>query len=209
MEAVVNNEAPLYSSMDIEQSHNVVLGNTHIQTHTYTDLHMHVYVYINTHPLHTLKISINAQTAIHYGGVRNGFGELKGTISDEFSLVMNDVKIEKQSLVCGGSNMEISNASVEGVVEDHKAKKTGIEEKCCVSKTLSRETVSKYFYMPISQAAKELNIGLTLLMKRCRELGIRRWPHRKLMSLETLIKNVQVHLLSTFFFKKKSFIIII
>ncbi|KAF7850547.1 hypothetical protein BT93_L5298 [Corymbia citriodora subsp. variegata] len=56
---------------------------------------------------------------------------------------------------------------------------------------LSREQISEYFYMPITQAAKELDIGLTLLKKRCRELGIRRWPHRKLMSLQTLIKNVQ------------------
>ena len=53
--------------------------------------------------------------------------------------------------------------------------------------------ISQYFYMPITQAAKELNVGLTLLKKKCRELGIRRWPHRKLMSLQTLIKNVQVH----------------
>lgn len=60
------------------------------------------------------------------------------------------------------------------------------------SRMLSREQISQYFYMPITQAAKELNIGLTLLKKRCRELGIRRWPHRKLMSLQTLIKNVQV-----------------
>ncbi|OWM90410.1 hypothetical protein CDL15_Pgr014713 [Punica granatum] len=59
------------------------------------------------------------------------------------------------------------------------------------SELLSRETISEYFYMPITRAAKELNIGLTLLKKRCRELGIRRWPHRKLMSLQTLIKNVK------------------
>ncbi|KAM1036050.1 hypothetical protein ACFX13_039857 [Malus domestica] len=59
------------------------------------------------------------------------------------------------------------------------------------SKMLSRETVSQYFYMPITQAAKELNVGLTLLKKRCRELGIRRWPHRKLNSLQTLIRNIQ------------------
>lgn len=57
---------------------------------------------------------------------------------------------------------------------------------------LSHETISDYFYMPITQAAKELNVGLTLLKKRCRELGIRRWPHRKLISLQTLINNVQV-----------------
>lgn len=61
------------------------------------------------------------------------------------------------------------------------------------AKMLSWKVISQYFYMPITQAANELNVGLTLLKKRCRELGIRRWPHRKLMSLQTLIKNVQVH----------------
>ncbi|CAI0431481.1 unnamed protein product [Linum tenue] len=45
--------------------------------------------------------------------------------------------------------------------------------------------------MPITQAARELNVGLTLLKKRCRELGLKRWPHRKLMSLQTLISNVR------------------
>ncbi|XP_059310644.1 protein RKD3-like [Lycium ferocissimum] len=58
-------------------------------------------------------------------------------------------------------------------------------------KMLSREAISKYFYMPIIQATKELNIGVTFLKIRCRDLGIRRWPHRKLMSLQTLIKNVK------------------
>ena len=48
---------------------------------------------------------------------------------------------------------------------------------------LSKETISQYIYMPITQAAKELDVGLTPLKKRYRELGIRRWPHRKLMSL--------------------------
>ncbi|KAB2067866.1 hypothetical protein ERO13_A09G242400v2 [Gossypium hirsutum] len=60
------------------------------------------------------------------------------------------------------------------------------------AKMLSREIISQYFYMPITKAAKELKVGLTLLKKRCRELGIRRWPHRKLRSLQTLTKNLQV-----------------
>lgn len=64
--------------------------------------------------------------------------------------------------------------------------------RCSVSKTLSKETISLYFNMPITQAAKELNIGLTLLKKRCRELCIQRWPHRKLMSLQKLINNIKV-----------------
>ncbi|KAF3324233.1 protein RKD1 [Carex littledalei] len=58
-------------------------------------------------------------------------------------------------------------------------------------RVLTFEEVSQYFYMPIIQAARELNIGLTLLKKKCRELGIARWPHRKMKSMQTLIKNVQ------------------
>lgn len=78
----------------------------------------------------------------------------------------------------------------EMVLEDGKVS-VGEERNC--TKTLSRKIISQYFYMPITEAAKELNVGLTLLKKRCRELGIRRWPHRKLMSLQTLINNIQVH----------------
>ncbi|KAE8661767.1 Protein RKD1 [Hibiscus syriacus] len=66
------------------------------------------------------------------------------------------------------------------------------EEQCKTrAKYLSRKVISQYFYFPITQAAKELNVGLTLLKKRCRELGIRRWPHRKLKSLLSLINNIQ------------------
>lgn len=57
---------------------------------------------------------------------------------------------------------------------------------------ISKEEIRKYFDMPISKAAKELNVGLTVLKKRCRELNIKRWPHRKIKSLEALINNVKV-----------------
>ena len=64
-----------------------------------------------------------------------------------------------------------------------KQKKRCREERCSSSKMLSKETISQYFYMPITQAVKELDVGLTPLKKRCRERGICRWPYRKLMSL--------------------------
>ncbi|KAG5035450.1 hypothetical protein GLYMA_04G169000v4 [Glycine max] len=81
--------------------------------------------------------------------------------------------------------------SVDEMQEDLKGKKCREEGISSSAKMLSRKTVSQYFYMPISQAARELNVGLTHLKKRCRELGIQRWPHRKLLSLQTLIKNIQ------------------
>lgn len=57
---------------------------------------------------------------------------------------------------------------------------------------LELSEIKKFFDRPIMKAAKELNVGLTVLKKRCRELGIYRWPHRKLKSLNSLINNLKV-----------------
>ncbi|KAK4350289.1 hypothetical protein RND71_029602 [Anisodus tanguticus] len=101
----------------------------------------------------------------------------------------------QQLLLCDGKNQEeimmTSDRVEEILTEKEKDNSRQIREEISSSRMLSRDTISKYFYMPITQAAKELNIGLTLLKKRCRDLGIQRWPHRKLMSLQTLIKNVK------------------
>ncbi|XP_022891937.1 protein RKD3 [Olea europaea var. sylvestris] len=56
---------------------------------------------------------------------------------------------------------------------------------------LELDEIQKYFGVPISEAAKELNVGLTVLKKRCRELNIMRWPHRKIKSIKCLIDNVK------------------
>ncbi|CAH8309758.1 unnamed protein product [Eruca vesicaria subsp. sativa] len=56
---------------------------------------------------------------------------------------------------------------------------------------LELSEIKKYFDRPIIKAAKELNVGLTVLKKRCRELEIYRWPHRKLKSLNSLICNLK------------------
>ncbi|KAJ9146536.1 hypothetical protein P3X46_028786 [Hevea brasiliensis] len=51
--------------------------------------------------------------------------------------------------------------------------------------------IRKHFDVPITKAAKKMKVGLTVLKKRCRELGITRWPHRKIRSLKSLISNVK------------------
>ena len=56
----------------------------------------------------------------------------------------------------------------------------------------SMEKISKYFHLPINDAATELGIGVTTLRYKCRNFGIKRWPNRKLDSLETTINNIQV-----------------
>ncbi|CAA2986806.1 Hypothetical predicted protein [Olea europaea subsp. europaea] len=95
-----------------------------------------------------------------------------------------------QQLLLENTNKDIT---VEEHVQDMKRVKRHREVKTHTSncKILSKETIPQYFHMPITKAVRELKLGLTLLKKRCKELGIGRWPHRKLMSLQTLIKNVQ------------------
>lgn len=73
---------------------------------------------------------------------------------------------------------EVHNSEEE---EQYKAKSCRFavrKQKGCgsSSKMLPRE-ISGYLYMPITQAAMEMNVVLTYLKRRCRDLGIRRWPH--------------------------------
>ncbi|XP_062074862.1 protein RKD4 [Humulus lupulus] len=67
---------------------------------------------------------------------------------------------------------------------NNKSKKKKVVE-------LELDVIQKYFNVPIKEAAMELGIGVTRLKKRCRELNIMRWPHRKLKSLKYLLKNVK------------------
>ncbi|CAH8335913.1 unnamed protein product [Eruca vesicaria subsp. sativa] len=90
----------------------------------------------------------------------------------------------------GNQNMEmILHESNNMMKETTSHKWREGEDGVLMIKTLSREEIKPYFYMPIAKAAKVLNIGLTLLKKKTRELGITRWPHRKLMSIQSIITN--------------------
>ncbi|GMJ00005.1 hypothetical protein HRI_003669700 [Hibiscus trionum] len=120
----------------------------------------------------------------HSSGVSQDGGENDNGFWDELGFLFEPRKHELPEL----ENGEEQTAKKE---RDSGSKKCRDEQCKIRANLLSRKVISQYFYMPISQAAKELNVGLTLLKKRCRELGIRRWPHRKLMSLRTLINNIQ------------------
>jgi len=72
-------------------------------------------------------------------------------------------------LLCYGDEKDVSSGSNSGAT-----KVAGADQRARPPEetALTFEFVSQYFYMPIMQAARELNVGLTLLKKRCRELGI-------------------------------------
>jgi hypothetical protein len=48
--------------------------------------------------------------------------------------------------------------------------------------SITREQLTKYFHLPITDVAKELGICATMLKKICRKNGIPRWPHRKVFN---------------------------
>ncbi|XP_065856907.1 protein RKD5 [Euphorbia lathyris] len=56
---------------------------------------------------------------------------------------------------------------------------------------IAKEDLVKYFDLPIAEASKNLKVGVTVLKRKCREFGIPRWPHRKIKSLDNLIRNLQ------------------
>ena len=57
---------------------------------------------------------------------------------------------------------------------------------------IALEDLVKYFDVPMVEASRNLKIGLTVLKRKCREFGIPRWPHRKIKSLDGLIRDLQV-----------------
>ncbi|KAK8604520.1 hypothetical protein V6N13_099460 [Hibiscus sabdariffa] len=120
------------------------------------------------------SLDINEQSSSFSQENGNGFWE-------ELGFLLEPSKCEKPKLKTEDMNGGQEMKQIESVSGDKK----------CRARLLSRKVISQYFYMPITRAARELNVGLTLLKKRCRELGIRRWPHRKLMSLRALINNIE------------------
>jgi len=58
---------------------------------------------------------------------------------------------------------------------------------------LQFDDIRKHFDVPMNLAAKKMNVCVTILKKRCRELKITRWPHRKLRSLTVLINSLKVY----------------
>ncbi|XP_074381625.1 uncharacterized protein LOC141723668 [Apium graveolens] len=123
----------------------------------------------------------------------SGFDEWRKWNDDGMMNMFHSTEEQVQPLLlCNKSTMVVNDSEEQEHYELSDCRSGGGEQKGhYASKMLTKEVVSEYFYMPITQAARELNVGLTCLKKRCRDLGIRRWPHRKLMSLQSLINNVQ------------------
>jgi hypothetical protein len=82
------------------------------------------------------------------------------------------------------------------------AKCTGVKRKaqankdakdCVKREGISFEALSKFFHMPLVQTAKDFGVCATVLKKRCRELGIKRWPYRKVRSLNRSVDKTETN----------------
>ncbi|KAE9606588.1 putative transcription factor Nin-like family [Lupinus albus] len=80
---------------------------------------------------------------------------------------------------------EMNDESLPGLAEKKKRTPSDHIAKIALSDLI------KYFDMPIVEASRHLNVGLTVLKRKCREFGIHRWPHRKIKSLDNLIHDLQ------------------
>lgn len=115
----------------------------------------------------------NSQTHIHLPSLM-GESSSSSIMNNGFGICVKNVKEEQND----------ENQRMNSMTTLRKNKTTSLEF----------NEIRRHFDVPITKAAKRMNVGLTLLKRRCRELNITRWPHRKIKSLKTLIYNVKVYI---------------
>ena len=64
----------------------------------------------------------------------------------------------------------------------------------CLAADTAYVAVAQLWHLPIEEASRQLCVGVTNLKKVCRELGIRKWPSRKLRSMDSLIAVIEQQL---------------
>ncbi|KAK8673356.1 hypothetical protein V6N13_111698 [Hibiscus sabdariffa] len=99
-----------------------------------------------------------------------------------------------QDLNCLPNSVAASELLKSQQTEENATGVSGKKKRRADSKDVARialEDLAKYFDLPIVEASRNLNVGLTVLKRKCREFGIPRWPHRKIKSLDGLIRDLQ------------------
>lgn len=70
---------------------------------------------------------------------------------------------------------------------DRKAPSTGDD---FLSPACSFEAYSHHFHLPLKTAAEKFGVRATAFKKRCRSIGIRHWPYRKVRSLRRSLQEL-------------------
>ena len=61
------------------------------------------------------------------------------------------------------------------------------QDQLAILAELTFDVLRPYFYCPLSKVAVEFGVCATVFKKRCRDLGVKRWPFRKIRSLRRSI----------------------
>ncbi|KAL1813718.1 hypothetical protein ACET3Z_023783 [Daucus carota] len=159
-----------YNVGNLGSSENVVYNSMHLKD-DYCDifpLQIDENVIVDAEPICMIPASANHVPQCHNVSAAHDSGNVKSAIN---------LKSEQSSNVTAMVKYE------EGVSLRQNAR--------CKTSALELDEIRKHFNLPLTEAAKKLNVGPTVLKKRCRELNIKRWPHRKIKSLQCLINNIK------------------
>ncbi|WOH06659.1 hypothetical protein DCAR_0626087 [Daucus carota subsp. sativus] len=118
---------------------------------------------------------------------------LKDDYCDIFPLQIDENVIVDAEPICmipASANHSEQSSNVTAMVKYEEGVSLRQNARCKTS-ALELDEIRKHFNLPLTEAAKKLNVGPTVLKKRCRELNIKRWPHRKIKSLQCLINNIK------------------
>eukprot|EP00769_Ergobibamus_cyprinoides_P002614 gnl/Ergobibamus_cyprinoides/375.p1 GENE.gnl/Ergobibamus_cyprinoides/375~~gnl/Ergobibamus_cyprinoides/375.p1 ORF type:complete len:301 (+),score=17.63 gnl/Ergobibamus_cyprinoides/375:48-905(+) len=59
-----------------------------------------------------------------------------------------------------------------------------------VSSQLDNLDLSQYFHLPLSSAAAAIGVGTTAIKQHCRKIGIKRWPYRRMLAIQSRIDAI-------------------
>ncbi|PKI58305.1 hypothetical protein CRG98_021311 [Punica granatum] len=78
---------------------------------------------------------------------------------------------------------------------EYSAGISGLEQRERTGRLTLRD-LAGYFHLPVEAAARKLNLCPTVVKRICRRGGLKRWPHRKIKSIERQISKLQLMLAS-------------
>ncbi|KAJ3680438.1 hypothetical protein LUZ60_016716 [Juncus effusus] len=123
-----------------------------------------------------------------------GFRNSKDNASQEISnSETDDSNYQPESFSSESPSFSISNSqeNQQDSNERKGSKKKARRASTKKVKGISKSDLEKCFNLSLSETSKALNIGITVLKRKCREFGIKRWPNRKIKSLDSLITNLE------------------
>ncbi|KAJ8750601.1 hypothetical protein K2173_015775 [Erythroxylum novogranatense] len=100
--------------------------------------------------------------------------------NDDFSDSSPTHSVERQPQQAEGGND----------TEREPTKRSNLSQQRERASKLTLKDIGEYFHLPIEEAARRLNLCPTVVKKICRRDGLRRWPHRKIKSIQRQIASL-------------------